>query len=66
MQIMATSSRSGIEAGSSSHSSSSSAVTSNDEGPSTVSFVDKLKAPKLSEFSRKRALNRNPPPKGKR
>jgi len=32
-------------------SSSSSAVTSNDEGPPTVSLLDKLRAPKPSDFS---------------
>ena len=30
-----------------------------------VSILDRLRAPKPSELSRKRTVNRNPPPKGK-
>ena len=64
---MASSSHSGLEGSSS---SSSTARPESDENPEesapVVSLLDRLKAPKASEFARNRKVDRNPPPKGKR
>ena len=47
---------------------SSSSATSSETPPeaAVVSLLDRLKAPQRSELSRKRTVDRNPPPKGKR
>ena len=64
---MASLSHSGLEGSSS---SSSTARPESDENPEesapVVSLLDRLKAPKASEFARNRKVYRNPPPKGKR
>ena len=51
------SSGSRVKVGSSNHSSISVTGTSSEGGPPVVSFLDRLRAPKPSKFSRKRALD---------
>ena len=45
---------------------STSTTTDSESHTRTVSLLEKLKAPKHSDLSRKRAMDQNPPPKGKR
>ena len=64
---MATSSASGSSVEAAEGTSSYEAHDSSSEGTTcVVSLLHRLRAPKPSEFSRKRVIDRNHPPKGKR
>ena len=45
---------------------STSTTTDSESHTRTVSFLENLKAPKRSDLTRKRVVDHNPPPKGKR
>ena len=45
---------------------STSSTTDSESDTHTVSLLENLKAPKRSDLTRKRVVDHNPPPKGKR